>query len=74
MCACVRVCQDWTGYHMLYWVPDRCEEPGCHAGKVDEQLFWCSKCHMVRYCSPEHQASDWPRHKRECAHLVKVCA
>ena len=26
----------------------------------------CSACRAVVYCSPEHQAADWPSHKAAC--------
>lgn len=26
----------------------------------------CSKCKLVKYCSPEHQKKDWDEHKRVC--------
>ncbi|KAF8895641.1 hypothetical protein BD779DRAFT_1434288 [Infundibulicybe gibba] len=26
----------------------------------------CSKCKLVKYCSPEHQRKDWEEHKRVC--------
>jgi len=27
----------------------------------------CSKCRLVKYCSPEHQKKDWDEHRRVCA-------
>lgn len=30
----------------------------------------CGRCMMVRYCSVEHQAKDWPDHKTRCADLA----
>ncbi|KAJ7504644.1 hypothetical protein B0H11DRAFT_2154398 [Mycena galericulata] len=27
---------------------------------------WCSRCHNVFYCSPEHLRVDWPRHREQC--------
>lgn len=27
---------------------------------------FCSKCKLVKYCSPEHQRNDWEEHKRVC--------
>lgn len=26
----------------------------------------CSKCKLVKYCSPEHQRKDWDEHRRVC--------
>ncbi|KAL7413518.1 hypothetical protein BDY24DRAFT_388801 [Mrakia frigida] len=33
------------------------------------QMLMCSRCHCVRYCSPEHQKLDWKAHKRVCFKL-----
>lgn len=27
----------------------------------------CSKCRLVKYCSPGHQRKDWDEHRRVCA-------
>ncbi|KAJ6560037.1 hypothetical protein B0H19DRAFT_1260696 [Mycena capillaripes] len=27
---------------------------------------WCSRCHNVFYCSPEHLHDDWQRHREQC--------
>lgn len=32
----------------------------------------CSRCKLVRYCSPECQHEDWKRHTVECVHLSKL--
>ncbi|TFK18004.1 hypothetical protein FA15DRAFT_689881 [Coprinopsis marcescibilis] len=32
----------------------------------------CSACKVTRYCSSEHQSSDWGRHKSTC-HTIKRC-
>ncbi|KAF8799368.1 hypothetical protein BYT27DRAFT_7201603 [Phlegmacium glaucopus] len=37
------------------------------APKVNGQL--CSKCKMVKYCSPEHQKKDWDEHRRVCVKM-----
>jgi len=29
----------------------------------------CSKCKLVKYCSPEHQKNDWEEHKRVCVRV-----
>ena len=39
-------------------------EGGGGGGKVMGAL--CSKCKLVKYCSPEHQRKDWEEHKRVC--------
>jgi len=49
------------------FVPRRCELKGCD--KVGESVQKCSACALVFYCSKEHQAQDWPRHKPDCKHL-----
>lgn len=35
-------------------------EPTRNSGQL------CSKCKLVKYCSPEHQRKDWDNHKRMC--------
>ena len=35
--------------------------------KVNGQL--CSKCKLVKYCSPEHQRKDWDEHRRVCVKM-----
>lgn len=35
-------------------------------------LNLCSNCQEVFYCSPEHQAIDWPTHKLRCMNSAKV--
>jgi hypothetical protein len=34
-------------------------------GRVTGQT--CSKCKLVKYCSPEHQKKDWDEHRRVCS-------
>ncbi|KAF9025807.1 hypothetical protein BDZ89DRAFT_1040365 [Hymenopellis radicata] len=41
------------------------EIAACFCG-VNEGLLRCSKCKIVAYCSPAHQHSDWPKHKKRC--------
>jgi hypothetical protein len=31
----------------------------------------CSKCKLVKYCSPEHQRMDWEEHRRVCVRSSK---
>ncbi|KAL7413743.1 hypothetical protein BDY24DRAFT_387989 [Mrakia frigida] len=33
---------------------------------VGEVMSACGRCQSVRYCSQEHQAVDWKRHKKTC--------
>jgi len=35
--------------------------------KINGQL--CSKCKLVKYCSPEHQRKDWDEHRRVCVRM-----
>jgi hypothetical protein len=35
----------------------KCSEPAASV---------CGRCYSIRYCSPECQRADWPRHKVEC--------
>src|SRR5271154_5916278 len=30
----------------------------------------CSKCKLVKYCSPDHQKKDWEEHRRVCANPI----
>ena len=32
-------------------------------------MKWCSRCRTIKYCSPECQKKDWPKHKPICANL-----
>jgi hypothetical protein len=34
----------------------------------------CGGCGLARYCCPEHQKEDWPRHHRLCCMLAKQAA
>jgi hypothetical protein len=34
----------------------------------------CGGCGLARYCCPEHQKEDWPRHSRLCRRLAKHAA
>jgi hypothetical protein len=47
----------------------RCALSACAAAEPHARAFKrCSRCRVVAYCCPEHQAADWKRHKRaECA-------
>jgi len=38
----------------------------CRVCTKTTELQRCSRCKSATYCSKEHQAADWPRHKREC--------
>jgi hypothetical protein len=39
-------------------------ESGYAPTKIAGQI--CSKCRLVKYCSPEHQKLDWDEHRRVC--------
>ena len=47
----------------------RCTLPSCGAEEPHPKAFKvCSRCRTCTYCSAEHAAEDWKRHKRaECA-------
>ncbi|TFK34724.1 hypothetical protein BDQ12DRAFT_726589 [Crucibulum laeve] len=32
----------------------------------------CSKCKLVKYCSPEHQRKDWDEHRRVCVRATPM--
>jgi len=51
------------------WIPNRCELQGCEASQPND-LKRCMRCKCVLYCSKEHQAQDWARHKIECRALA----
>jgi hypothetical protein len=38
----------------------------------DLKLSRCAKCHHVFYCGREHQAQDWPKHKKRCKKVAKA--
>jgi hypothetical protein len=40
----------------------------------DKPLMTCTSCGVSRYCSREHQAAHWPRHKFMCARFKKSLA
>ena len=40
----------------------------------EEARSRCSRCSGVRYCSREHQAQDWKRHKKVCRDAAKAAA
>jgi hypothetical protein len=42
-----------------------CALPSCGATEPQPKAFKvCSRCRKAAYCSPQHQAEDWKRHKR----------
>jgi hypothetical protein len=44
----------------------RCTLPDCGAQEPHPKAFkLCGRCKSVAYCSPEHAAQDWRRHKRD---------
>lgn len=44
----------------------------CNVCGVKGKLFRCSKCRQARYCSREHQVSDWKTHKRVCGNAKQM--
>ncbi len=44
---------------------NKCGNIGCE----NKSNFVCSNCHLVYYCSKEHQKLDWKRHKLNCKEI-----
>ena len=45
----------------------KCALPSCDkAEQRDGDFKLCATCKEAKYCSKEHQAADWKRHKKEC--------
>ena len=38
----------------------------CNVCGAKGKLFRCSRCKIARYCSKDHQVSDWQTHKNIC--------
>lgn len=45
-------------------VTSKCRCWKCHI--FPNKLYWCTRCHNVRYCSRECQQSDWKTHQQAC--------
>ena len=39
-----------------------------------EATHFCARCKKAYYCSPEHQKSDWPNHKKVCTKPIATTA
>ncbi|KAK6992808.1 hypothetical protein R3P38DRAFT_2568904 [Favolaschia claudopus] len=37
-----------------------------------QTALWCSRCHEVWYCSPEHNIQAWPEHRLQCRSVTTV--
>ena len=45
----------------------KCALPSCDkAERTDGEFSLCALCKAAKYCSKEHQAADWKRHKNGC--------
>jgi hypothetical protein len=56
----------WQSYH-----PYACH--ACKRGSLTKtKLLTCTGCRVVKYCSREHQKSDWPAHKALCKGFAKL--
>jgi hypothetical protein len=48
----------------------------CHNGMccmgTEDNLKLCARCKVVRYCSRECQAKDWPDHKKHCKEMATI--
>jgi len=56
-------------------MPERTSLKRCgYCAKADvidgDTLKKCGTCKVVRYCSSECQAADWPNHKKVCKHIA----
>jgi MYND finger len=45
----------------------RLENPACANCLARVKTWFCSRCHIYRYCSLECQREDWPNHRAVCA-------
>ncbi|KAK4069517.1 uncharacterized protein Triagg1_6941 [Trichoderma aggressivum f. europaeum] len=45
-----------------------------HCQTAGPKLLRCNGCLAVRYCSREHQAAHWPKHKSDCSKIKKARA
>ncbi|KAF3057650.1 hypothetical protein CFAM422_012255 [Trichoderma lentiforme] len=45
-----------------------------HCQAAGPNLLRCNGCLAVRYCSCEHQAAHWPKHKSACSKIKKARA
>jgi len=36
----------------------------CGVCGTTDDLKQCTRCHLTSYCGKEHQAKDWPSHKK----------
>ncbi|KAH0524055.1 hypothetical protein TsFJ059_008974 [Trichoderma semiorbis] len=43
-----------------------------HCQVAGPKLLRCNGCLAVRYCSREHQAAHWPKHKSACSKIKKA--
>ena len=44
----------------------------CNICHKKDNLFRCSQCQCLYYCSKEHQKQDWVKHKRQCKVLGEI--
>ncbi|XP_049827684.1 nascent polypeptide-associated complex subunit alpha, muscle-specific form-like [Schistocerca gregaria] len=45
----------------------------CKESKQREVMKVCEQCHLMSYCSEEHQKSDWSAHKDLCQAVSEMC-
>ena len=55
-----------TGGHRKHTEPKRLSGPGPGCMFCAKGIYWCPRCHKVRYCSRECQVAWWPSHRRQC--------
>eukprot|EP00026_Physarum_polycephalum_P007141 Phypoly_transcript_07196.p1 GENE.Phypoly_transcript_07196~~Phypoly_transcript_07196.p1 ORF type:complete len:492 (+),score=58.38 Phypoly_transcript_07196:100-1575(+) len=61
----LRVEKEWKEEHPTE-VPFLYQCAQCGAPDSQKKLLVCSRCKLVKYCSPECQRSHWKKHKPEC--------
>ena len=47
------------------WMRMRCQNAGCDKQRLDDKLYKCKKCRVVRYCSRRCQKVDWNQHNHK---------
>lgn len=53
---------------MCFMLKQVCHNQQCSVLHHSKDLKRCGPCRNTRYCSPECQKQDWPRHKVNCRH------
>jgi hypothetical protein len=56
---------EWSQEHWQY---------SAEAAAVGRKATLCGGCGLARYCCPQHQRQDWPRHRHVCRRLAQARA